>query len=408
MGASVTDTVTLSGGLGASGLLTFRAYGPGDPTCTTVPKYEATLAVNGDGSYSPPGFAPVAGLYRWTVGYTGDAANEPASLPCASANQSSVVGVLDVSLTASASGGTIGDAVGATATIGGGEIPTGQIAFAAFPPSDASCSGPPAFSSVAAVAGNGTYRSAGFTPDRVGSYRWVVTYQGDPNHGATTAGCGKAQSAIAQARPSISSSVGGQLIVGNAFQISATLQGGYQPGGTVSFRIYGPGPASCDKPASTNKVTVSGNGTVRSDPFVAQRPGRYSFVASYSGDAANQAAAEPCDLAGDAVRINKRVPRVKPRARLKGKKIAIRARLSGASSPSGAINFRLYRPGDKKCKRKPAFSGGVTVKANGTYLLAQYLATKPGLYRLSVGYTGDRRNQRFKVACGGAQSIRVG
>ena len=51
--------------------------------------------------------------------------------------------------------------------------------------------------------------------------------------------------------------------------------------------------------------------------------------------------------------------------------------------------------------------GSVKVKANGTFPLARYLATKPGVYRLSVGYTGDPRNRQAKATCGAAQSIRV-
>jgi hypothetical protein len=99
---------------------------------------------------------------------------------------------------------------------------------------------------------------------------------------------------------------------------------------------------------------------------------------------------------------------VKPRGRVKGgNQISIRARLSRALSPSGVVNFRLYRPGDKRCKRKPAISGGVTVKSNGSYLLAEYLATKSGVYRLSVGYSGDQRNRRYTANCRGAQPIPV-
>jgi hypothetical protein len=72
------------------------------------------------------------------------------------------------------------------------------------------------------------------------------------------------------------------------------------------------------------------------------------------------------------------------------------------------VNFRLYAPGDKRCKGKPAFSGGITVKANGSYSMAEYLATKSGIYRLSVGYSGDQRNRPYKSSCSGAQAIRVG
>jgi len=409
VGSSITDGVTLASGFEAGGQLVFRAYGPGDQTCAGAAKYEATVAVNGNGLYSPPGFSPAAGLYRWTVEYAGDGNNEAAALPCGSANQASAVGTITATLAAGATSGTVGNPVTATASIQEGAIPTGQITFTAFSPGDTNCSGAAAFSSTVNVSGNGSYRSAVFVPSRVGTFRWTVSYSGDPNHAPTIAGCGKATSSVSPASPSIASDVTQRLTVGTSFRVTATLQGGYTPAGTISFEIYRRVAAGCAKPVAVGVVPVAGNGTFSSDPLVARQPGIYSFGASYSGDAANQGATDPCDPSGPAVQVYRRTPQVKPRARLtEGNQISIRAHLSGAASPSGVINFRLYRPGDKQCKRKPAFSGGVTVKSNGNYLLAQYFATKRGVYRLSVGYSGDQRNRQYKPTCRDAQQIRIG
>ncbi|HET8862299.1 MAG TPA: Ig-like domain-containing protein, partial [Solirubrobacterales bacterium] len=409
VGSPITDGVTLTGGFEASGQLVFRAYGPGDQTCATTPKYEAAVAVAGNGSYSPSGFSPAAGLYRWTVGYPGDANNQPASLPCGSANQASAVGTITATLAANATSATVGKPVTAMASIQKGAIPTGQIRFTAFPPGDANCSGSAAFSSTVKVSGNGSYRSAAFVPSRVGTFRWTVSYSGDPNHAPTSAGCGKATSSVSPASPSISSNVTQRLAVGASFRVTATLQGGYAPGGTITLEIYRRVAAGCARPVAVGVVPVAGNGTFRSEPLVAQQPGAYSFGASYSGDATNRGATDSCNPSDPAVRVYRRTPQVKPRARLnEGNQISIRARLSGAASPFGTISFRLYRPGDKRCKRKPAFSGGVTVRSNGNYLLAQYLATKPGVYRLSVGYSGDQRNRQYKPTCRDAQQIRIG
>ncbi len=408
VGSPITDGATLASGFEASGQLVFRAYGPGDPTCASAPQYEATVAVDGNGLYSPSGFSPAAGLYRWTVEYAGDANNEPASLPCGSANQASAVGTITATLAASATGGTVGNPVTATASIQDGAIPTGQITFTAFSPGDANCSGAAAFSSTVNVSGNGSYRSAVFVPSRVGTFRWTVSYSGDPNHAPTSAGCGSATSSVSPAGPSIASNVAQRLLVGTSFRVTAALQGGYTPGGTITFEIYRRVAAGCAKPVAVDVVPVAGNGTFSSDLLVARQPGAYSFGASYSGDAANQSATDPCDPSGPAVRVYRRTPQVRPRARLnEGHQISIRARLSGAASPSGTINFRLYRPGDNQCQRKPAFSGGVTARSNGNYLLGQYFATKSGVYRLSVSYSGDQRNRQYKPTCRGAQQIRI-
>jgi len=409
VGLPITDNVTLSGSFGATGQLVFRAYGPDDETCATAPAFVKAIDTSGDAPYAPGGYIPLlAGVYRWTVEYAGDANNEATSTACGAAGQSSAVGMIGVTLTANASGGTVGEAVTASAAIVGGATPTGQLVFNAFPPGDTTCSGTPAFTSTASVA-NDSASSAPFVATRVGTYRWTVAYSGDANHKATTTGCGEAASSLAKAKPTIVGKVPQRLTVGTSFQDTATLQGAYAAGGTITFRIYGPVASGCAKPLFVNTVAVTGNGTVSSDPFVALRPGRYSFVASYSGDAENQAVSEPCDSAGQVAKVLKREPKVKPRARLIGSRlISIGARLSGGVSPSGLVNFRLYGPDDRRCKRKPAFSGGITVSSNGSFSLAKYLATRPGVYRLEVGYSGDPRNERYRGGCGGAQTIRVG
>ncbi|HEX6153555.1 MAG TPA: hypothetical protein VFZ19_08550 [Solirubrobacterales bacterium] len=408
VGETITDGVTLSGGFSPNGTIVFRAYGPGDETCANASAYEAEVTVSGNGPYSPPGFAPGPGLYQWTAEYEGDADNEAVGLPCGAADQASAVGTIAVTLASGAGGGTVGTPVTATAALGWAAIPSGQITFRAFFPADTNCSGAPAFSSVVEVSGNGGYRSAAFVPAKVGTYRWTVAYSGDPNHAPATTGCGEAASRIVQAQPSISGVVPQRATVGTAFTDTVTLQGGFAPRGTITFRIYGPVASGCAKASFVNTVAVNGNGTFSSDPFVALRPGRYSFVASYSGDAANQSASESCDSPTQVVQVGKRAPKVKPRAILIApKQISIRARLSGSVAPAGALSFRLYAPGDKRCARKPAFSGSISVKRNGVFSLGRYLATRPGTYRLSVGYSGDKRNQRYKPTCRGAQTVTV-
>jgi hypothetical protein len=407
VGSKITDTATLSGGFAVGGTLVFRAYGPGDPTCANAPSYEASVAVSGPGSYSPPGFSPPTGVYQWTVEYGGDARNEAIGLGCGSANQSSAVGTVPVTLAAGATSGTVGNPIVATASLQEGATPTGQITFKAFPPGDANCTGAPAFSSTVGVAGNGSYKSAAFVPSQVGSYRWTAAYSGDPNHAPAAESCGKATSEISPAVPTIAGAIGPGFTVGSPFRVAATLQGGYAPRGKITFRIYGPPAGDCAKPLAVDTVTVSGNGTVLSDPFVPQQPGTYRFVAAYSGDSANLGAAEACGSPSQIAVAQKRTPKVKPRARLSGRLISIRARLSNAVSPSGAVTFQLYRPGDKRCRHKPAFGGRIAVRANGSYLLAKYLAAKSGTYRLSVGYSGDRRNRRQRGSCSRAQPLHV-
>ncbi len=409
VGLQITDSVVVSSGFEPSGKLVFRAFGPGDPTCSNPPAAEEEIDLNGNGTYVSDPFEPAtAGLYLWTVSYAGDANNLGASTPCGAANQASAVGTIDVTLIASAGNNTVGGALTATATLGNGAIPGGQLTFRAFAPGDTGCAGAAAFTSTVAVKGNGTYGSAAFAPGQVGTYRWTVAYSGDVNHAATATACGAASSAVAKANPTIAGRVGKKLTVGTRFRDTATLAGGFSPGGTITFEIYLPGANRCDRPNFVNTVTVNGNGTYRSDPFVAKRAGRYRFVARYSGDASNQAATDACSSPEQLAQVRKRTPKLRPRALLVGaQQISIRASLAGASSPTGVLSFRLFAPGDRRCTGRPAFAGSLRVRENGTFTLAEYIATEPGVYRLGLAYSGDPRNAKAKLSCAGTQPIAV-
>lgn len=409
VGLTITDSVVVSAGFEPSGDLVFRAFGPNDPTCAGTPAYAAEVSIDGNSTYAPAPFEPKdPGLYLWTVAYEGDADNNPVpTSACGAPNQASEVGTFNPTLMAGAIGSTVGGSLTATATLGNGGIPGGQLTFTAFAPGDTACAGAAAFSSTVAVNGNGTYGSTVFTPNQVGTYRWAVAYSGDGNHAAASSGCGAVSSAVAKANPTIVGKVGQRLTVGTRFSDTATLAGGFAPGGTITFEIYGPGNDRCDKPDFVNTVAVNGNGTYGSDPFVAKEAGRYRFVAKYSGDASNQAATEACGSLDQLAQVRKRTPKLKPRAKLAGQLVSIRARLANAASPTGVVSFRLFAPGDRRCSGRPAFTGALRVRKNGTFTLAQYIATKPGVYRLAVAYSGDSRNTKTKFSCTGSQPIVV-
>ena len=71
----------------------------------------------------------------------------------------------------------------------------------------------------------------------------------------------------------------------------AHLRGGLDPGGTITFELFGPDDQSCTgPPAFTATVLANGNGDYRSAVFIVPQPGTYRWVASYSGDIGNAAA----------------------------------------------------------------------------------------------------------------------
>ena len=142
---------------------------------------------------------PAAGLqtaHVATVTGTGQAGGGLTGVGTARALQTSNVNKALPVLRTQASGPVpVGGTVTDTATITGPVPITGTITFALFGPNNASCSGPPVFSSTKAVAGN-TVTSDPFTATQPGTYRFVATYSGDANNLSVTGNCADPNEAV--------------------------------------------------------------------------------------------------------------------------------------------------------------------------------------------------------------------
>jgi uncharacterized repeat protein (TIGR01451 family) len=82
-------------------------------------------------------------------------------------------------------GGSISD----TATLSGGQSPTGEILFAVYGPDDTNCGSAPAATGTVTVTGNGQYNSGSWTPSAAGTYRFVANYGGDLNNKSVSTTC---------------------------------------------------------------------------------------------------------------------------------------------------------------------------------------------------------------------------
>ena len=199
LGGAIHDTAHLSGGSDPTGTITFDLFGPNDDHCSGDPVFTSTVKVAGNNDYDSASFTPTkAGAYHGVVRYSGDDRNHGAGpTACGDTAEIAIVrppAIVPVtptfSTTASVSTG-LGAPIHDVAHLSGGVSPFGTITFSLFGPDDATCSGPPAFTTTAAVGGNGDCRSANFTPGTPGTYRWVVTYSGDAmNNGVGPTACG--------------------------------------------------------------------------------------------------------------------------------------------------------------------------------------------------------------------------
>ena len=255
----------------------------------------------GAGTYLSAGFTPESpGTYQWVASYSGDAENNPVTVPCGDANERFVVGIVivDVFLTTHASPSVaVGGQINDTATLAGATDPSGTVFFSLFGPDEATCHGPAAFISSARAADDGTFTSSPFTATVPGAYRWLANYSGDANVGPLSGTCNDPGEdvVVTPAQPTITTTATATARMGESIHDRATLSGGFNPTGTIAFDAYRPGDTSCGMaPVFTAVVGVAGNGTYESPAFTPMAAGTYRWTASYGGDGGNTAASSPC------------------------------------------------------------------------------------------------------------------
>ena len=158
-----------------------------------------------------------------------------------------------------AAGGTIivgsGSKLTDTAVLSGGNSPTGSITFKLTAPG-----GSVVDTETVSVSGDGTYSTpTGYVPTAPGTYVWSATYSGDSNNKSATDNGQNESEAVNSARPAINTTAGGKVIIGSGSTLTdtAVLSGGFNPTGSITFKLTAPGGSVVD----TETVNVSGNGT---------------------------------------------------------------------------------------------------------------------------------------------------
>jgi fimbrial isopeptide formation D2 family protein/uncharacterized repeat protein (TIGR01451 family) len=310
IGATINDVAHLTGGFNPTGTITFRLYGPDDATCANAAIFTSTVPVSGNDDYTSGSYTTTAaGTFRWIARYSGDANNIAVSGSCNDANEDVVVGKLNPTISTTASADvTIGGSVHDVATLSGATAnATGTITFRLYGPDDATCAGTAVFTTTAVVSGNGDYTSASFAPTAIGTYRWIASYSGDANNEAVSGACNDANESVDvnRASPSITTTASADIKLGGALTDTAHLTGGFNPTGTITFKLYGPNDANCSgQVAFTSTVPVSGNGDYTSASFTPTAIGIYRWIASYSGDVNNAPATGACNDANETVSVS--------------------------------------------------------------------------------------------------------
>ncbi len=320
VGNDISDSAVIANGYNPTGTLTFALYGP-SPTPSCVPGDLVTTGltpdtVSGNGTYGSGSYlATTAGTYYWVDSYTGDGNNNSVTGGCGDANESVVVAKNSptVATTASASV-VVGNTISDSGVLSGGYNPTGTLTFSLYGPSATPvCNNTDLVATGLTpdtVSGNGTYGSGNYTTTLAGTYYWNVAYSGDPNNNGFSGGClDTAESVvITKAAPLLTTQSSPNTLIGSNVTDVATLTGGYQPTGTVTFSLYGPSPTvSCSTLVQTvtAPVTFSGGAYTATSPGIAPTSvGTYYWTASYGGDVNNNPAAQLCGGTNESVVVS--------------------------------------------------------------------------------------------------------
>jgi uncharacterized repeat protein (TIGR01451 family) len=385
------DSATLSGSFNGTGTITFTLKAPNNSSS----QVGSPVTVTGDGTYQSPSCPALTqvGTYTWSASYSGDSLNNGAIDNGDNESVTSIKASPSIKTQASVTGnGIVGtDSTSDTATVSGGDNPTGTIQFSITDPNNNTTT----VGSPVTVNGDGTYNApSSVALTLVGTYTWSASYSGDSlNNGAIDNGDNESVTSI-KASPSIKTqaSVTGNGIVGtDSTSDTATVSGGDNPTGTIQFSITDP---NNNTTTVGSPVTVNGDGTYNAPSSVALTlVGTYTWSASYSGDSLNNGAIDNGD--NESVTSIKASPSIKTQASVTGNGIvgtdstSDTATVSGGDNPTGTIQFSITDPNNNTT----TVGSPVTVNGDGTYNAPSSVAlTLVGTYTWSASYSGDSLN----------------
>ena len=298
-----------------------------------------------------------------------------------------------------------------TATLAGGVVPNGTITFNVY--TTTGCSGTPVFTNSVTANGDGPYTSAAFTVPGVGTYYWVASYSGDANNSASFTVCGDTSETltVSPASPSLTTSVSPSSLTLTTPPPSATdtasLAGGFQPTGHITFTVYDD--AGCTHSVATSQVNVNhGNGNYPSAAFTPSKAATFYWVAAYSGDSNNNPFTSACGASGETLTVTPTSPALttaaSPTTLVLGSSPGTAtdtATLSGGYNPTGAITFTLYL-NDSSCGAAHLVftSNAISVSGNGAYTSNAFTPDTVGTYYWVAAYNGDGNNNPITTSCG--------
>jgi hypothetical protein len=207
--------------------------------------------------------------------------------------------------------------------------------------------------------------------------------------------------AVVVLQPSLSTTPSAAGPIGTVLNDTATISGGINPTGTVTFNLFGPDDAGCDGTAVyTQTVAVSGGSATTSPGYTTAAAGVYAWVASYSGDNNNLPATSGCTA--EEVTIPKNSPTLPTSPSAAGPIGTVlndTATVTGGFNPTGSIVFNLFGPDDVGCDGTAVYTQTVALTGNSATTSPGYTTAAAGTYAWTASYAGDANNNSASSGC---------
>lgn len=199
----------------------------------------------------------------------------------------------------------------------------------------------------------------------------------DPTPGNNS---GTALTTVARAQPALTTTNAGVVQLGSGGKLtdSATLSGGFNPTGTITFTLHDPSNALVD----TETVPVNGNGTFTTPTgFTPAVAGTYQWIAAYSGDSNNLPVSSPQGAEAETVSPATSTTMVSrsPNPSVAGDSVTFTATVSCIVPPTGSVTFV------DTTTNAPLGSG--TVLGGTASVMTSSL--QGGTHTISASYNGD-------------------
>jgi len=281
-----------------------------------------------------------------------------------------------------------------SATISGGYQPGGTVNYNLI---SGGCLGTPNTIAINTVSNGVVSPSPLQSFNGIGVFGWNIVYSGDNNNNPASSPC--ALLTVLKTNPTITTSLLHPAIaVDDSVYGSATLNGGFQAGGSLAYKLFTDG--GCSSASSiVSTVTVTIGIAPNSRQVVFNSSGTFGWRAAYSGDSNNN----PIESACVSLTVNPWAPELRPAPSTGtitvGDYLAISAILSKATTNAGGtVTYNLFANGN--CGGTSTVISTVPVTSGIAQTSTKWQFTSAGPYSWNAIYSGDLNNSPATSPCG--------